>query len=68
MPDAWAELVGADRGSIYGSIRNIWIWSRTDMVDPELNGTDDSQLPLGGESSTTASPPRRFRFGVEFVF
>ncbi len=68
MPDEWAGRLGADRGSIYGSIRNIWIWSRTDMVDPELNGISGSGLALGGESSTTASPPRRFRFGMEFVF
>ncbi|MGD2123833.1 MAG: TonB-dependent receptor [Gemmatimonadota bacterium] len=68
MPEEWAGRLGATRGSIYGSIRNIWIWSRTDMVDPELNGMSGGGLALGGESSTTASPPRKFRFGVEFVF
>jgi hypothetical protein len=68
MPDEWAQRIGANRGSIYGSIRNIWIWSRNDMVDPELNGIGDSGLALGSESSTTASPPRMFRFGLEFVF
>jgi hypothetical protein len=68
MPDEWAGRVGAHRGSLYASIRNIWIWSRTDMVDPELNGISGGGLALGSESSTTASPPRKFRFGVEFVF
>ncbi len=68
LPDDLAGRVGASRGAIYGSIRNIWIWSRTDMVDPELNGLSGGGLALGGESSTTASPPRKFRFGVEFVF
>jgi len=68
MPEAWAARLGASRGSVYGSLRNIWIWSRTDMVDPELNGMSGGGLALGGESSTTASPPRKFRFGVEFVF
>jgi hypothetical protein len=38
------------------------------MVDPELNGLSGGGLALGGESSNTASPPRKFRFGVEFVF
>lgn len=68
LPDEWAGQIGASRGSVYGSIRNLWIWSRTDMVDPELNGISGGGLALGSESSTTASPPRRFRFGVEFVF
>jgi hypothetical protein len=38
------------------------------MVDPELNGISSGGLELGSESSTTASPPRKFRIGVEFVF
>jgi hypothetical protein len=38
------------------------------MVDPELNGMSGNGLVLGSESSVTASPPRRFRVGVEFVF
>jgi hypothetical protein len=68
MPEEWATRIGATRGSVYGSLRNILIWSKTDMVDPELNGISGGGLALGGESSTTASPPRKFRFGVEFVF
>jgi hypothetical protein len=68
MPDEWAGRIGAVRGSVYGSVRNIWIWSRQPMVDPELNGISGGGIALGGENSTTASPPRKFRFGVEFVF
>jgi outer membrane receptor protein involved in Fe transport len=68
LPQVWAGRIGADRGSLYGSVRNLWIWSKTDMVDPELNGISGGGLALGGENSTTASPPRKFRFGVEFVF
>ncbi len=68
VPGEWASRVGADRGSVYGSVRNIWIWSRNDLVDPELNGISGGGLALGSENSTTASPPRKFRFGVEFVF
>lgn len=68
MPEAWANVVKAERGSLYASGRNLWIWSANDMIDPELNGLSGSGLALGGESSITASSPRRFRFGVEFVF
>jgi len=68
MPDAWAGLVRAQRGTLYASGRNLWIWSRTDMIDPELNGLSGGGLALGGESSVTASAPRRFRFGLELVF
>ena len=68
VPEELAARVGANRGSIYGSIRNIWIWSRTEIVDPELNGISGGGLALGGENSTTASAPRKYRVGVEFVF
>ncbi len=68
VPDEWASMMGADRGSIYGSIRNLMIWSKTEIVDPELNGLSGGGLALGGENSTTASAPRKYRFGVEFVF
>jgi outer membrane receptor protein involved in Fe transport len=68
MPESWANLMQSDRGSLYMSIRNIWIWSDTDMIDPELNGLSGSGLALGSESSVTASAPRRWRFGLELVF
>ncbi len=68
MPDEWAAQIGAERGSLYGSARNLWIWSRNEIIDPELNGISGGGLALGGENSTTASPPRMFRLGVEFVF
>jgi hypothetical protein len=68
MPSEWTGPLGAERGSVYGSVRNLWIWSRTELVDPELNGISGGGLALGGENSTTASAPRKFRLGVEFVF
>lgn len=68
MPSEWAGRVGASRGSLYASVRNIMIWSTNDLVDPELNGISGGGLALGGENSTTASPPRKFRFGIEFGF
>jgi TonB-linked SusC/RagA family outer membrane protein len=68
MPDSWAGVVGAERGSLYASGRNLKIWSKNKMIDPELNGLSGGGVALGSESSITASAPRRFRFGVEFVF
>lgn len=68
MPEGLANALRSDRGSIYGSIRNLWIWSRNPLIDPELSGLSGGGLELGGESSVTASVPRRFRFGLELVF
>lgn len=68
MPDGLANALQSDRGVLYFSGRNLWIWSRNRIVDPELNGLSGGGLELGGESSVTASPPRRFRFGIELVF
>lgn len=68
MPETLAQVLRSERGALYASVRNIWIWSRNELVDAELNGLSGSGLELGGESSVTASPPRRFRFGIELVF
>jgi TonB-linked SusC/RagA family outer membrane protein len=68
MPDTWANALRAERGSLYASGRNLWIWSDNQLIDPELNGISGGGLALGSESSITASSPRRFRFGVELVF
>jgi outer membrane receptor protein involved in Fe transport len=68
MPESMAGVFKADRGSIYASGRNLWIWSKNVLIDPELNGLSGDGLALGGESSITASAPRRWRFGVELVF
>ena len=68
MPDLLVDAMRIERGQLYASIRNIWIWSKNDMVDPELNGLSGGGLVLGSESSVTASSPRRFRFGVQVVF
>lgn len=68
VPERFATSVRADRATLYASGRNLWIWSANDLIDPELNGLSGGGLALGGESSITASVPRRFRFGVELVF
>ncbi|MDX1647055.1 MAG: TonB-dependent receptor [Longimicrobiales bacterium] len=68
LPRRLANALRSDRGALYASGRNLWIWSENQMIDPELNGLSGGGLELGGESSITASPPRRFRFGIELVF
>jgi outer membrane receptor protein involved in Fe transport len=68
MPESLANGLRAERGSIYASGRNLWIWSANDLIDAELNGLSGDGLALGGESSITASAPKRWRFGVELVF
>ncbi|MEZ4416856.1 MAG: TonB-dependent receptor [Gemmatimonadota bacterium] len=68
LPESMASQLGASRATVYGSVRNVWIWSRNGLIDPELSGVNDNGLELGGESSITISAPRAFKFGVEVVF
>jgi len=66
-PDFLARF-GVSRGGVFGSVRNVAIWSDNPLIDPELGGLASGGLSLGGESSITISPPRSFRFGVEVTF
>jgi outer membrane receptor protein involved in Fe transport len=69
VPQDLAAKFGFDRAVVYGSVRNLKIWSKNPMIDPELNGIRSADnLALGGESSITLSPSRQFRFGLEVVF
>jgi outer membrane receptor protein involved in Fe transport len=68
MPPSMTDALRISRGMLYGSVRNLWIWSRNPLIDAELNGLSGDGLVLGSESSVTASVPRRFRFGLELVF
>lgn len=68
LPDRIANTLFANRGSVYASGRNLWIWSKNQLIDPELNGLSGDGLALGSESSITASPPLQFRFGFELMF
>ena len=68
LPDEFAGSVNASRASLFASGRNLWIWSRNEIVDGELNGLSGGGLQLGGETSATLSPNRQFKLGVEVVF
>lgn len=67
-PDGLAARLGARRGAVHASGRNLWTWSRNKMVDPELAGLGGGGLRLGGSSSITLPPNREFKLGVEVVF
>ena len=68
LPESFAGMVNASRATLYASGRNLWIWSRNQMIDGELNGLSGGGLVLGSESSVTLSPNRQFKLGVEVVF
>jgi outer membrane receptor protein involved in Fe transport len=70
LPERLAGNVGAASGTAFFSLRNAWIWSKNPLIDPELSGLNPAGggLSLGGESSITLSPPKAFRFGLEFTF
>jgi TonB-dependent SusC/RagA subfamily outer membrane receptor len=68
IPEGFVGRMGVARAMIFGSVRNVAIFSKNSLIDPELNGLAGDGLALGGESSVTLSPPRQFRFGIEFSF
>ena len=68
LPEAVYNSLNVSRAEVYVTGRNLWIWSRNELIDPELNGLSGGGLRLGSESSVTLSPNRTFRFGVQVVF
>ena len=68
LPESVAGFVNGSRATLYLTGRNLWIWSRNQMIDGELNGLSGGGLRLGSESSITLSPNRVFRLGAEVVF
>jgi len=69
LPGTLMQQLGLRSGSVYLTGRNLLIFTRQDLVDPELAGlTDTAGLELGGEQSVTLSPPRQVRLGIEVSF
>ena len=68
LPEGFASSINAGRASLFASGRNLWIWSRNEIVDGELNGLTGGGLQLGSETSATLSPNRQFKLGIEVVF
>jgi hypothetical protein len=68
VPSSLLEGTGIDRGSIYVTGRNLWEFTRQQLVDPELAGiTDTGNVALGGSQSITLSAPRQLQIGVEMT-
>ena len=70
LPESLSSNFNVSRATVYATGRNLWIWSRNELIDPELNGLTGAAggITLGSESSVTLSPNRTFRLGVEVVF
>lgn len=69
LPSGFLQQLGIQSGSLYLTGRNLLMFTRQDLVDPELAGINDTGgLELGGEQSVTLSPPRQMRLGIEVTF
>ena len=65
VPTAFARRFRLYNATIYATVRNVAIWSKSDLVDPELSGIGGNEdLQLGGVTGNTLSPPRQFRIGL----
>ena len=67
IPSGFLEGTGLEQGSIYVTGRNLWEFTRQDLVDPELAGLSNNtdSVALGGSQSITLSAPRQLQVGVE---
>ena len=76
LPRTFVQRLSLERASVFGTVRNLYTFSRQDLLDPEITGVSSNStasqgvdgLELGGEQSSTLSPPRQFRLGLEIVF
>ncbi len=66
LPDSFLEPLSLSSASVSLAGRNLFTFSRQDLVDPELAGlTSGGGLQLGGTQSITLSPPRQVRLSLE---
>ena len=69
MPASLINDLGISSANLTFAIRNAVIFSKTDLVDPELSGVAGAgDLQLGGVTSITLPAPRQFRLGLELTF
>ena len=66
LPDDLIAPLSLSSASVSLAGRNLFTFSRQDLVDPELAGlTSGGGLQLGGTQSITLSPPRQVRLSLE---
>ncbi|MGM0704776.1 MAG: SusC/RagA family TonB-linked outer membrane protein [Bacteroidota bacterium] len=66
LPDSVLNSLNLSAASVTLAGRNLFTFSRQDLVDPELAGlTSGGGLQLGGAQSITLSPPRQVRLSLE---
>lgn len=68
IPSNYLANLGVESARVSFSVRNALIFSKNDLVDPELNGVaGPGDLQLGGGTSITLPAPRQFRFTLQFT-
>ncbi|MFB6248488.1 MAG: SusC/RagA family TonB-linked outer membrane protein [Salinibacter sp.] len=66
VPRELLEGLSLNSASLSLTGRNIWAFTRQELVDPELAGiTDTEGVALGGSQSVTLSPPRQVQLSLE---
>lgn len=70
LPESFKSSFGLINASIFATGRNLYIWSKTDLLDPEMSGVNSGgqNIQLGGAQSITLPAPRQFRLGVTLTF
>lgn len=74
LPTRLTDRLNLQGAMLFATGRNLWKFTRQELVDPELAGLNDSDpgdavnITLGGAQSITLSPPRQFRLGLELRF
>ncbi|MFU8813556.1 MAG: SusC/RagA family TonB-linked outer membrane protein [Balneolaceae bacterium] len=70
LPQSFKSNLGLINASVFATGRNLWMWTKSDKLDPEMSGVNagGSNLQLGGAQSITLPAPTQLRFGVAFTF
>ena len=67
LPSRWAGALGASRGSVTLSARNLYTWTDYKGLDPEINLFSANTVARGVDFSTSPIP-RTFAVGFNFTF
>ncbi len=69
LPESFKNTLGFINASVFITGRNLYIWSKTDLLDPEMSGVNSGgqNIQLGGAQSITLPAPTEFRLGLTFT-